>query len=142
MLFIHIVGVDGQSTVTIVSNPHGTSVSGSTNTYYSILSNVTLTCTVTSSDRLTTAMTSYEWKTTKCFANDKYKNPMCFPSGQKMQNVTISNLLAKDTSTITCSANDSLPSLPLKLHISGIHIDKCIYQESKDVYITIITVWL
>jgi len=50
-VYIHkktvIAGTYGQFTVTIVSNPAGTLVSGSTNTFdYPILSSVTLTCTV------------------------------------------------------------------------------------------------
>ena len=114
--------------VTIVSNPVGTPVSGSTNTFdYPILSSVTLTCMVTSSDGGSTmfTVTNYQWDTTGCFTNNAHNTPTCFPTNQTTQSVTGNNLLAKDAGTITCSATIggvNYTSGPLILHISGIHI--------------------
>jgi len=118
-------GVDGQLyTVTIVSTPAGTPVSGSTNTFdYPILNNVTLTCMVTSSNGSTPTVTNYQWDTTRCYANDLITTPTCFPFGQTAQSVTGSNLLAEDAGTITCAATIGgvvYASGPLTLRISGI----------------------
>ena len=57
---IMLLGIDGQTTytVTIVSSPAGIPVNGSTDTFdYPILSNVTLTCNVTSNDVSSFAVT-------------------------------------------------------------------------------------
>ena len=122
-----LVGVDGQTyTVTIVSNPAGTPVSGSTNTFdYPILSNVTLTCMVTSSDGSTFTVTNYQWGTTGCFTNNAHNTPTCFPTGQTTQNVTGNNLLAEDAGIITCTVTIGgvdYTSGPLTLRISGMHV--------------------
>ncbi|XP_065904647.1 hemicentin-1-like isoform X2 [Dysidea avara] len=118
--------VDGQFTVTIFSNPAGTPVSGTTNTFdYPILSSVTLKCRVTSSDESTPTVTNYQWNTTECFTNNAHNTPTCFPTGQTTQNVTGNNLLAEDAGTITCTVTiDGVDytSGPLTLHISGIAI--------------------
>ena len=117
------VGVNGQFTVTIVSNPAGTPVSGSTNTFdYPILSNVTLTCNVTSSDGSTFTVDSYQWGTGGCFTNDRHNTPTCFPTGLTTQNVTGNNLLAEDAGNITCTVTvngTDYTSGPLTLRISG-----------------------
>ena len=103
-----IIGVNGQLyTVAIVSTPAGIPVSGSTNTFdYPILSSVTLTCMVTSSDgsKFTVHVTAYRWDTRGCFTNNRHYNPTCFPTGQTTQNVTDNDLLAEDAGTITCTA--------------------------------------
>ena len=114
-------------TVTIVSSPAGTTVSGSTNTFdYPILSSVTLTCMVTLSNG-GTYTEPYQWDTTGCYTNTAHNsdNPTCFPTGQTTQNVTDNNLLADDAGTITCTVtvNDvDYTSDPLTLRISGEHV--------------------
>jgi len=117
------IGVDGQEyTVTIVSNPAGTAVSGSPNTFdYPILSNVTLTCMV---DPTPPAGTTYQWETTRCFTNGLHTSPTCFPGDKTTQNITDTNLLAEDAGTIMCTAtvgNIRYYSGPFTLRISGIH---------------------
>ena len=115
-------------TVTIVSNPTGTPVSGSTNTFdYPILSSVTLTCMVTSSDGSTPTVTNYQWDTTRCYTNPAHNsgNPTCFPTGQTTQSVTGNDLTAEDAGTITCTVTiDGVDntSEPLTLRISGTYI--------------------
>ncbi|XP_065911368.1 uncharacterized protein [Dysidea avara] len=115
-------------TVTIVSNPTGTPVSGSTNTFdYPILSSVTLTCMVTSSDGSTPTVTNYQWDTTRCYTNPAHNsgNPTCFPTGQTTQSVTGNDLTAEDAGTITCTVTiDGVDntSEPLTLRISGIAV--------------------
>ena len=112
--------------VTIVSNPAGTPVSGSTNTFdYPILSSVTLTCMVTSSDGSTFTVTNYQWDTTGCYTNNRINTPICFPHDQTTQSITGINLLAKDAGTITCAVTISgvdYTSDPLTLRISGISL--------------------
>ena len=113
-------------TVTIVSNPAGTLVSGSTNTFdYPILSSVTLTCMVTSSDGSTITVTNYQWNTTGCYTHPDHNsgNPTCFPNNQTTQSVTGNDLTAEDAGTITCTVTISgigYTSEPLTLRISGI----------------------
>ena len=124
-VYATVVGVHGQATytVTIVSTPAGTPVSGSTNTFdYPILSNVTLTCMVTSSDGSTPAVTSYSWNATGCSINKAHEDPTCFHTGQTTQSVTNNNLLAEDAGTVTCTAiigGIDYTSGPLTLRISG-----------------------
>ena len=110
-------------TVTIVSNPAGTPVSGSTNTFdYPILSSVTLTCMV---DGSTPTMTNYQWNTTGCYTHPDHNsgNPTCFPTGQTTQSVTGNDLTAEDAGTITCTvtvADVNYTSGSLTLRISGV----------------------
>jgi len=123
----YTIGIDGQFTVTIVGNPAGTPVGGSTNTFdYPILSSITLTCMVTSSDGSTPIVTDYKWNTTtRCFTNNAHNTPTCFPTNQTTQSVTSNNLLAEDAGTITCTATISgvdYTSGPFTLRISGIQI--------------------
>ena len=111
-------------TVTIVSSPAGTSVSGSTNTFdYLILSSVTLTCMV---DPIPVAIVdvSYSWNTTRCYTNNNYNDgdPRCFPYNQTTQNVTDDDVTAEDAGTITCTVTISgsdYTSGPFTLRISG-----------------------
>jgi len=125
-LFVTIVSNGQTYTVTIVSNPAGTPVSGSIYTFdYPILSSVTLTCMVTSSGGLTFTVTNYQWNTTRCFTSNRHDIPTCFPTGQTTQTVTGNNLLAEDAGTITCSVTIggvNYTSGPLTLRISGIYI--------------------
>ena len=118
------IGTNGQFTVAIVSNPADTPVSGSTNTFnYPILSNVTLTCMVTSSDGSAFTVTNYQWNTIGCFTNSAHNTPTCFPTGQTTPIVTGNNLLAEDAGTITCTVTIGgvdYTSGPLTLRISGI----------------------
>ena len=112
-------------TVTIVSTPAGTPVSGSANTfYYPILSNVTLTCVV---DPLPSTNITYQWNTAGCYTNSRYNNgePGCFPHNQTTQSVTGHNLTAEDAGTISCTATvDDVCffSEPLTLEISGTYV--------------------
>ena len=109
----------------IVSNPAGTPVSGSTNTFdYPILSSVTLTCMVMTSDGSMFTVISYQWNTTGCYTNTAHNsgNPACFPTGQTTQSVTGNDLNAVDAGTITCTATIGgidYTSEPLTLRISG-----------------------
>ena len=122
---IYLSGVASQFTVTIVSSPAGTPVSGSNNTFdYPILSSVTLTCNVTSNNGSSFLVTSYQWNTTGCYTNMQFtgSNPRCFPHGQMTQTVSVYDLLAHDAGTITCSATidgSNYTSEPFTLHISG-----------------------
>ena len=111
-------------TVTIVSSPAGTPVSGSTNTFdYTILSSVTLICMV---DPIPVAIVdvSYTWNTTRCYTNNNFNNgiPGCFPHNQTTQIVTDDDVTAEDAGTITCTVTISgsdYTSGPFTLHISG-----------------------
>ena len=115
--------------VTIVSNPIGTPVSGSTNTFdYPILSSVTLTCMVEPSSL---TVTSYQWNTAGCYTNSKFTPsiPECFPHGQTTQNVTGNDLNAEDAGTITCTVTISgsdYTSEPFTLRISGEQLVYCV----------------
>jgi len=112
-------------TVTIVSTPAGTPVSGSNNTFdYPILSNVTLTCMVEPSPP---ANATYQWNTGGCYANSRGEMG-CFPVDQTTQSVTGYHLLAEDAGTITCTVTIggvNYTSGPLTLRISGICIQQC-----------------
>ena len=123
-LFLHITGTDGQ-TVTIVSTPAGTPVSGSTNTFdYPILSSVTLTCMVDPPPSGTSTV-AYSWDISGCYlTNNGQRN--CFLEDQTTQNVTGNNLLADDAGTITCTVTidgASTTSSQFTLRISGIIIN-------------------
>ena len=127
---IPFLGANGDATftVTIVSNPAGTPVNGSNNTFdYPILSDVTLTCDVTSYDGSSFTVTSYQWNTEGCYTNPNFNsgNPGCFPVGQSTQNVTDDDVTAEDAGTITCTVtinNINYNSEPFTLRISGEHL--------------------
>ena len=102
--------IDGNTAATIVSNPPGTPVIGSANTYdyigsantydYPILSSVILTCAVYP---MPSESVTYQWNTEGCYARDDNKR-WCFANGQTTQSVNGSNLMAKDAGAITCTA--------------------------------------
>ena len=122
-MFHLFIGIDGQYTVTIVSTPAGTPVSGSTNTFdYPILSNVTLTCMV---DPSPSAGATYQWNTGSCFTNRRQNTQLCFPVDQTTQNVNTSDITAEDAGTVSCTATIGgvdYTSGPITLRISGINI--------------------
>jgi len=101
MLICAMIVIIFTVTVTIVSTPVGSSVSGSVNNTfdYPILSSVNLTCMVTSSDGSTPTVSGYSWDTSGC-----YDVRMCFPYGQTTQSVSEDNLRADDAGNITCTA--------------------------------------
>ena len=116
-------------TVTIVSNPAGTPVSGSTHTFdYPILSSVTLTCMV---EPMPSSSVTYQWNTTGCYTNTQFTSsgPECFPHGQTTQSVTDSDVNAEDAGTITCTVTISgsdYTSEPFTLRISGEQLAYCV----------------
>ena len=91
-VYWYFSGVDGQTyTVTIVSSPAGTPVSGSTNTFdYPILSSVTLTCNVVSDDGSLFTVIAYQWNTAGCCTHSNHNNgnPSCFPHGNAVNVMT------------------------------------------------------
>ena len=116
--------------VTIVSNPAGIPVSGSTNTfYYPILSSVTLTCNVTSNDRSLPTVT-YSWNDAGCYSASRFtnNNQQCFPLGQSSE-IVMDNVIAHDAGTITCTAiinGSNYTSEPFTLRISGEQLVYCV----------------
>ena len=126
---MYFSGVDSQITVTIVSNPNGTAVSGSDNTFdYPIVSSVTLTCMVNPTPSSTV---TYKWDTSGCYTNSKFtgSDPECFPHDETTQNVTGNDLDAEDAGTITCTVTISgsdYTSEPFTLRISGEQVVYCI----------------
>ena len=126
MLLIYpYTGADSQFTVTIVSSPAGTPVSGSINTFdYPILSSVTLTCNVTYNDVSSFTVTSYQWNTAGCYTHPNFNNgnPRCFPHGQTTQSVTDDDVTAEDAGIVTCTVTISgsdYTSEQFTLRISG-----------------------
>ena len=120
-------------TVTIVSSPAGTPVSGSTNTFdYPILSSVTLTCMVDPLPPPSLSIdVSYQWNTSGCYINPAFNsgNPRCFPYGNTSQSVTGNDLNAEDAGTITCTVTISgsdYTSEPFTLRISGEQLVYCV----------------
>jgi len=98
--------------VTIISNPPGTAVDVSANTFvYPIMSSVTLTCTT---DPLPTSNVTYAWMTSGCTT--------CFPNGATGQSATTSSLTSEDAGIFTCSAdggsNSPTSSYQFTLHVS------------------------
>ena len=121
-------GILIQPTVTIVSTPAGTPVSGSTNTFdYPILSSVNLTCMV---DPPPSGTVIYSWNTTGCYVNNNGER-RCFPVGQTTYNVSNEYLLARDAGTITCTVTTDgvdYTSALFTLRISGIFcLQICMY---------------
>ena len=119
-------------TITIISNPVGTPVSGSTNTFdYPILSSVTLTCNVTANDGLPVTVDSYRWNTAGCYTHPKRNNgnPTCFPDGQTAKSVTDNDVTGEDAGNITCTVTISgsdYTSGPFTLRISGEQLVYCV----------------
>ncbi|XP_065904701.1 uncharacterized protein [Dysidea avara] len=107
VLFWSTRSVAGQFTVTILSDPPGIPVDDQPNTFdYPILSSVTLTCMVTSSDGSPLDIASYRWRTTGCYTNAGHRGgkARCFPNGQTTQIVSENDLTAEDAGTIRCEA--------------------------------------
>jgi len=99
-IIIFLTAIEGETTVTLASNPAGIRVSGAANTFdYPILSSVTLMCIVypTPSDPVT-----YQWNTEGCYVNNVNES-RCFPAGQTTQSVSEDDLIAIDAGTITCT---------------------------------------
>ena len=113
--------------VTIVTNPEGTPVNGSNNTFdYPILTSVTPMCTVTTPDGSPVTATSYSWTATNCYNHTGGVHSLCFYSGGRAGNIiTGDSLLAPDAGTVTCNATVAgvdFTSDPLTLRISGKHL--------------------
>ena len=88
------------------------------------MSDVTLTCNVTSDDDSSFNVTSYQWNTEGCYThpNFEFGDPGCFPHGQTTQNVTDDDVTAEDAGTITCTVSingSNYTSEPFTLNISG-----------------------
>lgn len=121
--YIYIAGV----TVTVYRYPAGRPVSGSANTLeYPILSSVALLCVVMQNHGISFSVTSYQWNTTECYANNNYNDgvPGCFPHGQATQFVTENSLTAEDSGTIACTVTIdnttyTMTSETFTLRISG-----------------------
>ena len=120
-------------TVTIVTDPEGTSVNGSNNTFdYPILTNVSLMCIVTIPGGSSITATSYSWTATDCYNRIGGVQSPCFYSGGRTgNNITGDSLLAPDAGTVTCTATITgveFTSDPLTLRIAGKHLMHSIIQ--------------
>ena len=117
--------IDFNINVTIVTDPEGTPVTGSNNTFdYPILTSVSLLCMATTEDGSpVTAVTSYSWIATNCYDRTGGVQSPCFYSGGRTgYNITDNSLLATDAGTVTCTAtigSASFTSDPLTLRLSG-----------------------
>ena len=110
--------------VAIITDPEGTPVSGSDNTFdYPILSSISLLCMATTADGSLVTGASYSWTVTDCYNHTTGVDPPCFYyGGQTIRNITTNNLLAQDAGSVTCIATVdgvSFTSDSLTLHISG-----------------------
>ena len=110
--------------ISIISNPVGTPVNGSNNTFdYPILTSVSLLCNVTVPDRSPVTVTSYSWTANDCYDHTGGVQTPCFYSGGRTgYNITGNSLLAPDAGTITCTATIdgvNFNSDPVTLRISG-----------------------
>ena len=111
-------------TVTIVTEPEGTPVNGSNNTFdYPILTSVSLMCMITIPGGSSINVTSYSWAATDCYNHTGGVESPCFYSGGCTGNIiTEDSLLAPDAGTVTCTATIAgvdFTSDPLTLRISG-----------------------
>ena len=123
--YVYLTGLN--INVTIVTNPEGTSVNGSNNTFdYPILTSVSLMCIVTIPDGSPITATSYSWTATNCYNRTGGVQSPCFYSGGRTGNIiTGDSLLAPDAGTVTCTATIAgvdFTSDPLTLRISGKHL--------------------
>ena len=114
-------------TVTIVTEPEGTPVNGSNNTFdYPILTSVSLMCIVTIPGVSSITATSYSWTATDCYNRTGGVQSPCFYSGCRTGNIiTGDSLLAPDAGTVTCTATIAgvdITSDPLTLRISSKHL--------------------
>ena len=110
--------------VTVQTDPEGTPVNGSNNTFdYPILTNVSLLCVATTADGSLVTVASYSWTATSCYNRTGGVHSPCFYSGGRTgYKITDNSLLAPDAGTVTCTAtvgSASFTSDPLILHISG-----------------------
>ena len=115
--------IDLNISVTIVTDPEGTPVTGSNNTFdYPILTSVSLLCIATTEDGSPVTVTSYSWTTTNCYDHTGGVQTPCFYSGDTGYNITGNSLLAPDAGTVTCTAtiaSVNFTSDPLTLRIAG-----------------------
>ena len=123
MYVAHIIGVDSQ-TVKIITDPAGIPVDGQPNTYdYPILTSVTLMCMVTPVNGSTSTVIAYQWRAGDCYHSSKRGFDLCFyGNGITGQNITGTDLSAKDAGTATCTAfidGTTYTSESLTLRISG-----------------------
>ena len=121
--------------VTIVTDPPGIPVTGTTNTFdYPILTRVNLTCYVTTPDGSPVTATSYRWTGTNCYTGSGGVNDPCFYDGQTGQTITDSNgVLAPDAGTVICTATVAgvdYTSEPLTLRISGEQLIKIMRKST------------
>ena len=110
--------------VTIVTDPEGTPVNGSYNTFdYPILTSVRLMCIATIPDGALITATSYSWTATNCYNHTGGVQSPCFYSGGRTGNIIAGdNLLTPDAGTVTCTATITgvnFTSDPLTLRIAG-----------------------
>ena len=132
--------IDLNISITIVTDPEGTPVNGSSNTFdYPILTSVSLLCMAMMPDGSSVTASSYSWTATNCYNRTGGIHDPCFYSGGRTgYNITDNSLLAPDAGTVTCTAtigSASFTSDPLTLRISG---EQPYIQKSKCLlYITI-----
>ena len=110
--------------VTILTDPEGTPVNGSNNTFdYPILTSVSLLCMATMPDGSPVTMASYSWTATNCYNHTGGVQSPCFYSGGRTgYNITENSLLAPDAGTVACTVTVNgvnFTSDPLTLRISG-----------------------
>ena len=110
--------------VTIVTDPKGTLVNGSINTFdYPVLTSVSLLCMATIEDGSSVTTASYSWTATNCYHRTGGVQSPCFYSGGRTgYNITYNSLLAQDAGTVSCTVtfgSVSFTSDPLTLRISG-----------------------
>ena len=122
MFDLYLTGVNVN--VTIVTDPEGTPVNGSNNTFdYPILTRVSLLCMATTVDGSPVTVTSYSWTATNCYnRTGGVRNPCFYSGGHTGYNITDNSVLAQDAGTVTCTVtigSVSFTSDPLTLRISG-----------------------
>ena len=116
--------IDLNISVTIVTDPEGTPVNGSNNTFdYPILTSVSLLCMATTEDGSSVTVTSYSWTATNCYNHaGGVQSPCFYSSGCIGYNITDNSLLAPDAGTVTCTVTIggvNFTSDPLTLRIAG-----------------------
>ena len=138
-MFIFLI--DSNIDVIIVTDPEGTPVNGSNNTFdYPILTSVSLLCIATAADGLPVTIASYSWTATNCYNHtDGVQSPCFYSGGRTGYNITDNSLLAPDAGTVTCTVtvgSASFTSDPLTLRISG----KELYSQKSEclLYISIV----
>ena len=113
------------ASVTIVTDPKGTPVNGSNNTFdYPILISVSLMCMATTACGSSVTASCYSWTVTDSYNHTIYgvQNSGFYSGGCTGYNITGNSLLAPDAGTVTCTATiDGIDytSDPLTLRISG-----------------------